>query len=635
MKQLLTIFTAALFIFINTGCDKYLDVNHNVDAPDRIDAYLYLPGILSSYQNAYYDIRATGPLTQMMGTSGYTSFANNGYSAGSDAASQIWYMTYFEQGYNLENMINQAIADQAWTLAGIGYAIKAYSWDQLTKHQIDLPLTDAYVPGLLSHRYDYQNTVYEQVRSWAKEAISYLEKEDKFIYGNTLKNGDLLYDGDKAKWIKFAHGVIVRNLSSLSNKKDFTTKYAQELLDHAALALQTTADDATVKTLGQGAEAQFVTYNNFWGAYRGNLSNSYWQHDYAVQVFTGTVPAYDQTTGDKVKSGEDNEYRPYVLASKQIICDTLGKQPGHFDPRVVAKLASEDDPYYKNIGDEDSVKLRHYYGSGFTGTVGPIGTAPNFYGRTGVISNVTYDGTGRWLYRDDAPYILMTAAELKFCVAEAYWKMGRKGDAFIAWKDAVAKDVEFTAKYLTPGGYAGLSTDGKEVIGGSKPGGDKITKELFNKLASEYLSGPYVNKMSESEFTLSHIMMQKWVALYPWGAGEAWVDLRKYHYDIKYSGEYPAKGNGWEETTIDQKWDTDNSKVYKGFYLQPAQVENRRGKYNIINDGAPCYRIRPRYNSEYMWNVPSLEALTPIKGTADNYHCSIPWFAYPAEYPAN
>lgn len=632
MKKILSILTLSICILAGTSCDKYLDVNKNVDAPDKIESYLYLPGILASYQNTYYDIRATGPLTQMMGTGSYTSYANNSHSAGTDNASQIWYMAYFEQGYNLENMINQALAEKAWTLAGIGYAIKAYSWDQLTKHQIDLPLKDAYVPGLLAHNYDYQEVVYEQVRQWAKDAITYLEKDDQ-LYSGMIKSGDLMYKGDKAKWIKFAHGVIVRNLASLSNKSDFTSKYAQELLDHAALAIQSVADDATIATEGKGADSQFTTYNNFWGAFRGNLSNSYWQHDYAVQVFTGTVPEYDPSTGDKVKSDNDNPYRPYKLAAQQIICDTLVKKTGHFDPRVVVKLASADDPYYKNISDVDSVKARRYYGSGFTSVTGPIGTAANFYGRTNVVSNTTYDGSGRWIYRDDAPYILMTAAELKFCVAEAYWKMGRKGEALQAWKAGVALDIEFTAKYITPGSYAGKTPDGKEIVGGSKPGGDKITGDLFQKLAAEYLAGPYVAELTESTFTLSHIMMQKWVALYPWGASEAWVDLRKYHYDLLYSGEYPSKNNGWSETLVTQKWDTDPAKVYKGFYLQPAQVENRRSKYDIRNDGAPCYRIRPRYNSEYMWNVPSLEKLSPISGTADNYHCSIPWFAYPGGYP--
>jgi hypothetical protein len=136
-----------------------------------------------------------------------------------------------------------------------------------------------------------------------------------------------------------------------------------------------------------------------------------------------------------------------------------------------------------------------------------------------------------------------------------------------------------------------------------------------------------------ADFSLSNIMMQKWVALYPWGAPEAWVDERKYHYDINYTGDFPSEGNGFTTTTVDQKWDTDPTKVYKGLYLLPAQVDGRRGAYNQNNDGSPSYRIRPRYNSEYMWNLAALKSLQPIPGTADNYHTSIPWFAYPNGYP--
>ena len=632
-NKITTLLLLAVFaVMINPGCDDYLDVNNNVDAPDYIAAHLYLPGILAAYQGLYYDIRALGPLTQMMGTSGYTSFAGQGFSAASDAAGEMWRVSYWLQGINLENMIKQAKEQEAWTMAGIGYAVKAYSWDWITKFHGDVPMKDAYVPGLLSHNYDYQDVVYAQVREWAKEAISFLEMTDNFDYGVTLRDGDLIYAGDKTKWIKFAHSVIVRNLASLSNKKNFAADYAPELIAHAAAAFQTGDDDAAMKTLGGAADAQFNEYNNFWGVHRSNLSNTYWQHDFAVQVFTGTVPLYDKLTGDKVRPDPDPitglvpTYRPFMLAEKQIICDTLVDLPGHFDPRVVAKLATASDPTYQNVGNADSVKHRQYIGSGFTSYSGPTGYAPNYFGRANVIGNATYDGTGRWLYRNDAPYILMTAAEVKFCLAEAYYKIGQTTEAFNVWKQAVALDLAFTEKHLHPGS-PGTAT------GGSLPGGDKITKAVFNQLATEYLNGPFVNNLPMSEFSLSHIMMQKWVAIYPWGAAEAWVDMRKYHYDIPYSGEYPSYDNGWNMTSVGHKWDDDPTKVYKGLYMNPAQVGNRKGTYGAINEGSPSYRVRPRYNSEYMWNRPSLGALRPISGLADNYHCSIPWFAYPGEMP--
>src|SRR5690606_16427179 len=137
-----------------------------------------------------------------------------------------------------------------------------------------------------------------------------------------------------------------------------------------------------------------------------------------VQVFTGTVPEYDQATGDKIRLDE-NPYYPFKVAEKQIITDTMLDVPGHFDPRVVAKLGTASNPLYMNIDDKDSVKTYKYYGRTFTGTAGPIGTAPSFFGRNNISQwqGEEHDGIGRWIYRDNAPYILTTYAEIQFCLA--------------------------------------------------------------------------------------------------------------------------------------------------------------------------------------------------------------------------
>ena len=630
--------------FTFTSCDSWLDVNKSVDAPDYIQEDLYLAGILASLgQGVAYDVRATSALSQTFGTTNYTNYAANYYNQSSDAAAEMWRVVYWLHGMNLENMINQSLATESWTLAGIGYAIKAYDWDMLTKLHGELPMKQAFEPGRLSHDYDYQDEVYTQVREWANTAIEYLEMEDNTDYGSRLKNADIMFAGNKDKWLKFAHGVIVRNLASLTNKNNFASDYAQDLIAHAELAMTINADNATIAMPGGAGEAQFSSYNNCWGVYRGTTSDKYFASDFAVQVMTGTMPVYDEVSGDKVKAdpdpetGEISKIYPFVIAEKQYVADT-SKAAGHFDPRVTAKIGTLDANTYVNMDNIDSIKSWIYYGGSFTGYDGPIANAANLWGtRSYNNSNGTYDGDGRWLYRNDAPYILMTAAEMQFCLAETYWKLNDKSSALEAFKRAVALDVEFTGLYLVPGApkEAGEDKDGNMTytIGGNVPGGDVVTKNAYNTLAAEYIAGPYVNGMTEDEFTLSHIMMQKFVAMMPWGCTETWVDMRKYHYDIKYTGDVPSLNNGWTLTTVDQKWDSDPTKVYKGFYLQPAQVQNRRSKYNVDNQGSPCYRIRPRFNSEYMWNKPALDALKPIGGREKNYQCSIPWFAYPGEMP--
>jgi len=615
-------------LFATTSCNDYLDVNTNQDGPTNVPGYLYLAGIIESYQGLYYDVRATAVLTQMQGTTAsyFTSFAGNYYAEGRDEGGELWRMTYWLQGMNLENMINQSVAAENWTLAGIGYAIKAYSWDQLTKYHGEVIMKEAYDASRLSFDYDYQYDVYPQVRKWAYQAIKYLQMQDNTVYGTTISANDYIYGGDKAKWIKFAYGVLTRNFISLSCKSDFVTStYADSVIYCAGLSFQSTSDDATVAVAGGGASAAQSAYNNFWGTNRGNLSYSYFQNDYAVQVMTGTVPKYDEATGNKVVNSSGNTaYYPYEPADKQIICDTaIFSQAGHFDPRVTVKLGTTDDGTYLNMSNIMQIKKRKYYGGAFTSATGPIGTAPSYYGRnaTSLYTGTIHDGSGRWLYRDNAPYIMMTCAEIKFDLAEAYWKKNMKQEALDAFKAGVKADLAFTAKYITPG------------TSGSATGGDKITATVFSAAADAYAAGPYVDGLALADFTLSHIMMQKWVALYPWGASEAWVDMRKYQYDISYTGDYPTSGNGWDISSVSMKWDSDVSKVYKGFYLAPAQVQGRKGTYNALNLGSPCYRIRPRYNSEYMWNKPALEGLLPIAGTAANYQCSIPWFAYPGDMP--
>jgi hypothetical protein len=526
-------------------------------------------------------------------------------------------MTYWNQGMNLENLINQAVAAEQWTLAGIGYAIKAFSWDALTKYHGDVILTQAFEPGRTSFDYDYQDVVYAKVAEWYDTAIEYLTKEDATFYGTKLSGNDWIYFGDKAKWLKFCYSGKILQLSSLANKANFADELAIELVDYADKAILSNADNATVTVHGGGPDEPFSAYNNYWGTARGNLGTG-WKQGYAIRVMTGTVPLYDEN-GEKIECEDtlinwDSRYK-YMLNPVQIVTDTNVMAEGHYDPRVVAKLGTYSDSCFQNVDNLDVIK-RHRYFTGYSP-----------WGRPNTTNSSTYDGQGRWLYHDAAPYILMNAAEIKFCVAEAYFRMGNKTAALDWWKQAVADDMEFTASYLKPGKAAASE---KEVSGG-----DKISKAVFNQAAAEYLAGPFVGQMTEDKLTMAHIMLQKYVALFPWGSPEIWVDMRKNFYDVEFEGDYPYGGNGWTEKEVAQKRDEDPTKAFFGYYLSPANFADYRGTFSQTKnlEGAPCFRIRPRYNSEYMWNIPGLHAIRPIPGDAVYYHCSIPWFCYPNGYP--
>jgi len=96
---------------------------------------------------------------------------------------------------------------------------------------------------------------------------------------------------------------------------------------------------------------------------------------------------------------------------------------------------------------------------------------------------------------------------------------------------------------------------------------------------------------ADGDLKLSDIMLQKYISLWVHGALETWVDMRRYHYD---------------------------SQVYTGFTL-PATLY-------LDNGGKLAYRVRPRYNSEYVWNRESLDV---FGGNNPDYHTYEPWFIKP------
>jgi hypothetical protein len=101
-----------------------------------------------------------------------------------------------------------------------------------------------------------------------------------------------------------------------------------------------------------------------------------------------------------------------------------------------------------------------------------------------------------------------------------------------------------------------------------------------------------------AQLTISMIMMQKYIALWGWGHNELWMDMRRYHYtDLD-----PATGK----------------QVYLGFAAPTTLYADNAGKM--------VWRIRPRYNSDYVWNKPGLNA---IGGLAADYHTKQPWIFQP------
>ncbi len=592
MRKILISLT--LFLAIGTSCTKWLDVNKNVDAPDWVPPILRLAPTIAAYEGIAYDLRALAPMMQYFGgasTSTLAPFGNHYYYPANDAGGEAWRMVYFLQGMNIEHIINDGRSRGEFTLAGIGLAIKAYSWHLLASFHGDLPVKDAFVPGLLSHNYDNQEYAFSQVRSWARQAIAELDKQDNNAYP-TLSTNDLVYQGDKGKWKKFAYAVLARNYIAMSMKD---AKYLDSAIACADLSFASSAEDASFRFDATGISAN----SNFFGVLRGNLAFVYSQSDYMVQIMTGTIPTHNSSGALE------------GLLENQIITDTAT-----LDPRTILMFGSRD----TMPADQNNIKKGTY---SYVGVRQTYAVNTSLWGGNASPTEATA-GKGRWLFRDDAKWPLTIYSEIQFIKAEALFRKGQKAPAFEAFKKGVSGHIEWM-KTLMVAPTVVKNTAGKQtsVIG------DKITLARFTTLANEYMNSKFVNNLPLADFSLSHIMMQKYVALYPWSV-DTWNDLRRYHYDLVLGPNgVPVPGTSYTPDVVYHKPNSDATRIYKGFFLPPADVINRRLKFNADNQGSPCYRLRPRYNSEYMWNLNSLKKLTPIAGDAPNYQTSIVWFAQP------
>lgn len=206
--------------------------------------------------------------------------------------------------------------------------------------------------------------------------------------------------------------------------------------------------------------------------------------------------------------------------------------------------------------------------SGLLPGVGGTSTlTANFWGKYNA-STISggIDTDARTFFKNESNFPVLTYTDLQFMKAEAAFKKGDKNLALTAYTNGINGSFDLYAKYT---GYLPITSTDK----------------------ANFLANTAIVPATSSALTLSQIMLQKYIALWGYGFEETWVDLRRYKYD-------PT--------------------VYTG-YAPPASLFPD-------NSGKLVYRVRPRYNSEYIWNI---EALKLIGGLDIDYHTKLTWFVNP------
>jgi hypothetical protein len=242
-----------------------------------------------------------------------------------------------------------------------------------------------------------------------------------------------------------------------------------------------------------------------------------------------------------------------------------GSQLGAPDPRMSRMLAPSPDGQYRGL-DINVVGF-----GALTATQQPN----NFYGfaGTGGLQQV-----GRYIFDDKARLPIMTYSQLQFIKAEAAHRMGDFGTALQAYTAGISSHIDFVnARNSDIGQSSNLISAAEKAA---------------------FLANPAIVPTSPTGLTLTQIMTQKYIAQWGWGHNELWTDMRRYNYtDLD-----PMTGR----------------QIYPGFAPPISLFPDNAGKV--------VHRLRPRYNSEYVWNRAGLET---VGGLALDYHTKPLWITQP------
>lgn len=370
-----------------SGCEKYLDVNTNPNNPQEVSPYLYLSSIESNMAlGIQFDGRYSGKYVQnFAATLSGDIWDRHGYATASDAGGELWRQVYWKLGYNLGDMIRLAEEQERWDMAGAGKVIRAWGWQMLTDFHGEIILSEAFNPDNKAFNYDTQEQVYAEVVRLCLEGITELERTDGAVSQPYMARGDLMYKGDRSKWIKFAYGLLAINAHHLSNKSTYNPDKVIEYVDKAFTG---NIDDALVPFTGT-----VTTDANFFGPLRGMLT-SHRQTAYAVGLMNGSVI------------------------------------PGVVDPRMSRMLAPSPDGVYRGLTPD--VGLANF----------PVATTiPNTPYNT--VGTPTSGTIGKYLFDNKASFPLMTYAQLQFIKAEAALLKNDRNTALAAYTNGISSHIDF------------------------------------------------------------------------------------------------------------------------------------------------------------------------------------------------
>lgn len=536
MNKIKSIALAALLGVTAVSCDDVLYENVNPDVAHRNTCSLGLPVLMFyssqvNYDHAEYNIYLSQCLTTMGKSQTGTYAYKSGWQFLTMNRHPQWRRHFYDIGVNGKELIANAESLGSLNYEYIARVIRLMSTQLTTDAFGDMPRSQAYESN--SPKYDTQASIYDWMLKEADNLTDEPGAEDPF-YSKAVNcetnqkidvSQDRVYAGDLSKWKGLAYAIKARLLLRNIPNVDRSAATCQKIIETAQKAIDTWRGGDAIYGAWFGSEPRYnfdggVTEENAQWSESQPIINAWESRDNRL---TEAVPSKFFmenclgviNQGDELKQGFYDRENGYGNDPRLLLLFRPNKGP------ISASNASEKVMLRyleNNIGAGSTYKQAHF---------------PTLY-------------CGAYAAAKDAYTPLFTMEELYFIQAEAYYWMGNKEQACALAKEATRWNIQrhldrFQKDNPSPTGGLTVPTDQ------CKPAGTNIALKRWDRMVTAFLENEKVEKtkpaseignmhyfFNPSQYTLSDLMMQKYIAMYM--QPEQWTDLRRYHYSNNRNG---------------------------------------------------------------------------------------------------
>lgn len=265
------ILSAALLAGISSSCsDSYMeDLNTDKPKANSIDPNAQLTtaelqtygdlGMVEIYRNYLYAFTQ-----QLMGCWNTTNYGGR-HTVDNNEMGRIWTSFYPKAIKNLTDAIHRSAEDgNRKNINAILRIYRVYMMSVITDIYGDAPYSEAgqgYLKEIYNPKYDTQEDIYNDFFTELKDAASALDAANDRI------TGDVIYNGDVAKWIKLANSLRLRYAMRISDvAPEKARKEFEDALASEGGVLTSGSDDALIKYM----DISFSFGQDSYTDYRGN-----------------------------------------------------------------------------------------------------------------------------------------------------------------------------------------------------------------------------------------------------------------------------------------------------------------------------------------------------------------------------